>query len=100
MAFCLVLSSFFVIGLGLTFILIVSLGAHREALFAWSDLPRLLIGSLFAPPLLAFAALDERARRRGKADGGSPRSRHEGYRPGCSERAATRRCPPDPICRR
>jgi hypothetical protein len=69
-ALCMALSSLFAIGLGLGFILIVSLGGHREALFAWSDWPRLLVVSLFAPPMLAYAARDERARRRGRSGWG------------------------------
>ena len=59
-----VLSSLFVVGLGLAFVLIVSLGKHQEASFTWSDSLRLFAGSLFAPPLMAFAVFDEQARRR------------------------------------
>lgn len=66
----LALSSLAVVGLGLGFVLIVSLGGHREVLFAWSDWLRLLAASLFAPPLLAFAAHDEHARRRGRGGWG------------------------------
>jgi hypothetical protein len=49
-------SSLAVIVLGLTFVLIVSLGSHQGALFDWSDWPRLLATSLLGPPCVALAA--------------------------------------------
>ena len=42
--------------LGLTFVLIVSLGSHQGALFDWSDWPRLLAMSLLGPPCVAVTA--------------------------------------------
>ncbi|HWB13250.1 MAG TPA: hypothetical protein VG826_28750 [Pirellulales bacterium] len=71
---CMALASLFVIGLGLGFVSIVSLGGHPQALFAWSDWPRLLACSLIAPPMLASAARDERSRQRAQCGWGMARA--------------------------
>jgi len=69
-ALYLALSSIVVIGLGLGFVLIVSLGNPQDILFSRSDWPRLLVASLFAPPTLGFAARDSIARQRGRSGWG------------------------------
>jgi hypothetical protein len=56
-------SSLAVMVLGLTFVLIVSLGSHQGALFDWSDWPRLLAMSLLGPPCVAVVADSAIARR-------------------------------------
>ncbi len=56
-------SSLAVMGLGLTFVLIVSLGSHQGALFDWSDWPRLFATSLLGPPCVALVADSAIARR-------------------------------------
>jgi hypothetical protein len=66
----LVLSSLVAIGLGLGFVLIVSLDPHHGARFARSDGLRLMAGSLFAPPMLAQAARESVARRRRRGSWG------------------------------
>jgi hypothetical protein len=64
------LSTLIVIVLGFGFALIVSLGSHQGLLFARSDWVRLVTGSLFAPPMLAYAARDAIARRRSRSGWG------------------------------
>jgi hypothetical protein len=56
-------SSLVVMVLGLTFVLIVSLGSHQGALFEWSDWPRLFATSLLGPPCVALTADSAIARR-------------------------------------
>ncbi len=56
-------SSLAVIVLGLTFVLIVSLGSHQGALFDWSDWPRLFATSLLGPLCVALTADSAIARR-------------------------------------
>jgi hypothetical protein len=59
-----VLSSALVVGLGMSFALIVSIDSRHGYPFARSDWPRLLAASLLAPPLLLFAARAFIARQR------------------------------------
>lgn len=59
-----VLSSALVVGLGMIFAWIVSLGPQHGSPFARSDWPRLLAASLLAPPLLLHAAREFIARQR------------------------------------
>ncbi len=56
-------SSLAVMVLGLSFVLIVSLGSHQGALFEWSDWPRLFATSLLGPPCVALTADSAIARR-------------------------------------
>lgn len=63
-AICLTLSSVAVVALGLGFALIVSLAGPPGFSFDPSNLPRLVAGSLFAPPLVGFAARESISRRR------------------------------------
>ncbi len=61
---CSVLSSVVAIGLGMSFVLIVSLDRHVGCPFAGADFVRLVAASFFAPPLLMYAARESVARRR------------------------------------
>jgi hypothetical protein len=60
----LLLASLIVIGLGLGFVLIVSISDAPIVIFTGKDSWRLLVASLFAPPMLFYAACESLARRR------------------------------------